>query len=129
MRFCFGGPYLRQPERIWLHDLYKGAHDRNLANVADCGGSCGSSVMQDKEALWTGYGPFTHKPCETCSVAPLCMAGCAWEAMKTSAEETGFCSSNRFNLADELRLFDLSQMVAEAIRKKDAELEEMAGGN
>jgi uncharacterized protein len=48
------------------------------------------------------------------------MAGCAWEAMKTSAEETGFCTSYRFNLADELRLFDLSQTVAEGIKRKDA---------
>jgi hypothetical protein len=55
------------------------------------------------------------------------MAGCAWETMKTSAEETGFCTSYRFNLADELRLFDLSQTVAEGIRRKDAELEEMVG--
>jgi uncharacterized protein len=76
-----------------------------------CDGGCGSDKMAANKARWKAYDPFTHKPCETCAVAPLCMSGCPWESAKTAPEQTGFCTAFRFNLADELRLFDLNQTV------------------
>jgi uncharacterized protein len=86
---------------------------------AACGG-CGDR-LEDNAETWARYDPFTHTPCKTCSVAPLCMSGCPWESAKSSPEDTGFCSSYRFNLADELRLFDLQLTVASGPRAREQE--------
>ena len=83
-----------------------------------CGG-CNKDVLNTNEEEWNRYDPFTHKPCETCAVAPLCMSGCPWESAKSGSDETGFCSSYRFNLADDLRLYDLSRTVAEGMKEAE----------
>lgn len=70
-------------------------------------GHCGTATMRENARHWSDYNPFSHTPCQTCKVAPLCMSGCPWESAKNAPEETGFCTSLRFNLADELRLYEM----------------------
>lgn len=70
-----------------------------------------SEAMKTNAKMWDTYDPFTHSPCQTCKVAPMCMSGCPWESAKTSPEETGHCTALRFNLEDTLRLVQLSNSV------------------
>jgi uncharacterized protein len=88
-----------------------------------CDGGCagsGAERMAANAVGWKNYDPFTHTPCQTCAVAPLCMSGCPWESAKTASEQTGFCTPLRFNLADELRLFDLKRTVDAGLQKASA---------
>lgn len=73
------------------------------------------AVQDTKRHEWESYNPFTHKPCETCPVAPLCMAGCAWEARKAGPFDPGYCTPLRYNLADQLRLYHLETTVRAAL--------------
>lgn len=77
------------------------------------------SRMKANNDEWKEYDPFTHELCKTCDVAPLCMAGCPWEARKKGPEETGFCTTLKYNLADELRLYDLNRNLTAALREQD----------
>ncbi|WP_022722689.1 radical SAM/SPASM domain-containing protein [Rhodopseudomonas sp. B29] len=52
--------------------------------------------------------------CASCGVAPLCLGGCPWEAAKPVGATPGHCIPARYNLADELRLYDLEQTLARA---------------
>ncbi len=71
--------------------------------------------MENNRQRWAAYDPFTHTPCQTCPVAPLCMSGCPWESRKSDQFHTGFCTPLRFNLADQLRLYHFETTVHRAI--------------
>lgn len=85
----------------------------DLGQSGGCGskGNCGSAKMTSNQAGWDAYDPFAHTPCRTCKVAPLCMSGCPWESNKTGSDEPGFCTALRFNLPDELRLYELGRKM------------------
>jgi radical SAM protein with 4Fe4S-binding SPASM domain len=71
--------------------------------------------MRDSH-VYEQYDPFSHAPCQTCRVAPLCRGGCPWEASKSSVSDPGHCSTLRYNLPDRLRLYALSQQLLGAGR-------------
>lgn len=77
-------------------------------------GACGSQKMQNNAAGWANYDPFAHQPCKTCKVAPLCMSGCPWESNKTNSDKPGFCTALRYNLGDELRLYEMQRRMKAA---------------
>jgi uncharacterized protein len=79
-----------------------------------------TAAMRQRHDGWKGFDPFTHEPCRTCRVQPLCRGGCAWEARKNDATEPGHCTTLRFNIEDTLRLYHL-QLVLEAGLKETAE--------
>jgi uncharacterized protein len=64
----------------------------------------------DVKQQWAQYEPSAKPECRSCPVAPLCMTSCPWEAAKVT--DRGDCISARFNLADQLRLYDLEQSMA-----------------
>lgn len=74
-------------------------------------------VMDENRVEWAEYDPFTHLPCETCSVAPLCMSGCPWESRKYDRTSTGYCTPLRFNLPDQLRLHHLQASVKQSLNE------------
>ncbi|HEX6010278.1 MAG TPA: radical SAM protein, partial [Geminicoccaceae bacterium] len=78
-----------------------------------------TEAMRQRRDGWKEFDPFTHEPCRTCRVQPLCRGGCAWEARKNDASEPGHCTTFRFNIEDTLRLYHL-QLVLEAGLKEVA---------
>jgi radical SAM protein with 4Fe4S-binding SPASM domain len=63
------------------------------------------------EDAWAAYDPFTHAPCRTCRAQPLCRGGCPWESRKAGDDEPGNCVTERFVLADRLRLHHLERTL------------------
>lgn len=78
--------------------------------------STGESMARNMEG-WTGYNPFSHEPCGTCHVMPLCRGGCPWESRKRDVTETGHCTPYRWNLGDMLRIHHVSEIVRIALSK------------
>lgn len=68
----------------------------------------------DVKQQWARYEPSAKSECRNCNVAPLCMTACPWEAAKVT--DRGDCISARYNLADQLRLYDLEQSLALAAK-------------
>jgi uncharacterized protein len=64
---------------------------------------------------WGEWNPFVHKPCRTCRAQPLCRGGCPSEARKHTEEEPGHCTTSRFVLADQLRLYHLEQALTRGV--------------
>lgn len=81
------------------------------------------TAMRANQVRWETYDPFTHNPCRTCDVAPLCMSGCPWESRKRDSFSTGYCTPLRFNMADQLRLYHLEMTTRQALGRQMAEPE------
>lgn len=86
-------------------------------------GTAKTPQMEANFKKWDSYDPFTHKECVSCKFAPLCSAGCPWEANKYSPEETGHCTPLKWNLYDKLRIYQLQSALTK-VAKESPELVE-----
>lgn len=91
------------------------------ASAAQASGSYGQPpTMATRERLqhnasgWASYEAASQPACSDCTVLPLCMSGCPWEARKATAGSSGQCSPLLFNLDDRLRLHHLNQALLAA---------------
>ena len=83
-----------------------------------------SPSMQLNHQQWEDFDPFTHEPCQTCRVRPLCRGGCPWEARKKPAFDTGHCSTHRFVIEEELRLYHLQSVMERGVAHQLAQTPE-----
>jgi len=91
------------------------AANEAVAHLDENGALAGSD--NDRAKIWDGFNPFSHDPCKTCTVMPLCKGGCPWEAIKNSKNEPGHCTHLRWTLPDILRLYHLETTVRTSLKK------------
>jgi uncharacterized protein len=67
---------------------------------------------------WLAWDPFEKKECVDCSILPLCMGGCPYNAKRfTKSQDKGHCASWKYHLQDMLNLTYLGQPSSSSAKK------------